>query len=72
MFDETDNQVFSLKKKITCWLKNAEEVNMLKSLSTISRSSASKTSKGSKASKNQDLLEYENHPKRRSLKIKSG
>ena len=34
-FDEIDNQVFSFKRKITCWLKNAEEDNKSKSSSTI-------------------------------------
>ena len=50
-FDEIGNQVFSFKRKITCWLKNAEEENKSKSSPRCSRSSASKTSKGSKTSK---------------------
>ena len=50
-FDEIDNQVFFFKRKIICWLQNAEEENKSKSLSRSSRSSASKISKGSKTSK---------------------
>ena len=50
-FDEIDNQVFSFKRKIACWLKNAEEENRSKGSSRGSRSSASKTSKGSKTSR---------------------
>ena len=49
-FDEIGNQVFSFNRKITCWLKNAEEENKSKSSPRCSRSSASKT-KGSKTSK---------------------
>ena len=49
-FDEIDNQVFSFKRKITCWLKNAEEENKSKGSSRSSRSSASKTWKGSNIS----------------------
>ena len=45
-FDEIDNQVFSFKRKITCWLKNTEKENKSKSSSRISRSSAPKTLKG--------------------------
>ena len=50
-FDEIDNQVFSFKRKITCWVNNAVEENKTKNSSRSSRSSASKTSKGSKTSK---------------------
>ena len=42
-FDEIDNPVFSFKRKITCWLKNAGEENKSKGSSRSSRSSASKT-----------------------------
>ena len=49
-FDDIDNQVFSFKRKITCWLKNAEEENKSKSSSRSSKSSV-KTSKASKTSK---------------------
>ena len=48
-FDDIDNQAFSFKRKITCWLKNAEE-DKSKSSSRSSKSSA-KTSKASKTSK---------------------
>ena len=51
MVCEIENQVFSFKRKIICWLKNAEEENKSKGSSRSSRSSASKASKGSKASK---------------------
>ena len=50
-FDEIDNQVFSFKSKITCWLKNAEEENKSKSWSKSSRSSAPKTSEALNTSK---------------------
>ena len=30
-FDEIDNQVFSFKRKIICWLENVEEENKSKS-----------------------------------------
>ena len=45
-FDEIDNEVFSFKRKITCWLKNTEKENKSKSSSRSSRSSAPKTLKG--------------------------
>ena len=50
-FDDIDNKVFSFKRKITCWLKNAEDKSKSKGSSRSSRSSASKTSKGTKTSK---------------------
>ena len=50
-FDEIENQVFSFKGKITCWLKNTEEENKSKSSSRSSRSSDPKIAKGSKTSK---------------------
>ena len=49
--DEIDSHVFSFKRMITCWLKNAEEDNKSKGSSRSSRSSASKTPKASKTSK---------------------
>ena len=45
---EIDDQVFSFKRKITCWLKNTEEGSKSKGSSRSSRSLASKTSKASK------------------------
>ena len=50
-FDDIENKVPSFKRKITCWLKNAEDKNKSKGSSRSSRSSASKTSKGTKTSK---------------------
>ena len=47
-FDKIDSHVFSFKRKIICWLKNAEEENKSKGSSRSSRSSASKTKKGLK------------------------
>ena len=53
-FDDIENHLFSIKSKITYWLKNAKEENKSnksKSLYRSSRISASKMSKGSKTSK---------------------
>ena len=49
-FGDIDNQVFSFKTNIKCWLKDSEENNMSKNLSRSSRSSASNTPRESKSS----------------------
>ena len=71
-FSEIDNQVFSFKRKIMCWLKNSKQENKLKSSSGSSRCSVSKTLKELTTSKRIKILENQNHPNRRSLEVKSG
>ena len=71
-FDEINNQVFSLKRKIKCRLKNAKERSKWKGSSRSSRSSGSKTLNRSKALKESRCSGGSTSSKRKSLKIKSG